>query len=407
VETGESVVLMPHTGTGQTKGLPKVRNMRKLVGVLLSGALVLGACSDGGDGGPDPADDPKGALIEAFKDLSEGDGVSMNLSIDSDEASLQALVAEDGTDLPEETAGLILDSSLTFGANNATDPAEVQMEILFELGGEEAAAIVVDGYDLYAHADVRGMLETFGEDPAVVDQQLASIPPGFEFVEQAVDNEWIHLTGLEQLMQQAEQSGQAAPNISEQQQEILNQFSQALEENSEVTEGDEDGPGTHLEASVDVKGFAQAFEEIAGELQGISGGTMGQIPSGTEDLPEGDFIIDTWVEDGTLTQVRVDVLKNAEVFAESDPVPEGVEEFGIVLGIEEFDGEVDTPDDAVEVSFEQIMGALFGAMSGGMESGSSEVQSEAGGGGTTDVCDAVAELPEDQQQAYKDICPDL
>jgi hypothetical protein len=379
--------------------------MRKVLGVLLAGALVLGACSDGGDGGPDPADDPKGALIEAFNDLSEGDGVSLTLSLDTDEESLQALASEDGAELPDETAEAIVDSSLTFGANNATEPEDAQAEILFELGGEEAAAIVLDGYDLYAHANVRYMLETFGQDPAVVDQQLANLPPGFDFVNQAVDNEWIHLTGLEQLLQQSEQGGTGGmPNLSEQQQQMFDELSQALDENSEVSEGDEEGPGTHLEAKVDIKGMARAFEDIAGQLGQLPGGAT-QIPTGTDDLPEGDFILDAWVEDGSLTQVRIDMLKNAEAIEPGEEIPEGVEEFGILLAIEEFDGEVETPDDAVEVSFEEIIGAFMGGLGG--TTGTDTGPGGGAGSGTEDICEAVAELPADQQEAYKDICPDL
>jgi hypothetical protein len=376
--------------------------MRKILGVLLAGALVLGACADSGDGGPDPADDPKGALVEAFRDLAEGEGVTMTLSLDSDEASLQALASDEGTELPEDTASLILDSSFTVSANNAENPEDAQAEVLFDLGGEEAAAIVVDGYDFYAHADVRYILETFGQDPAVIDQGLAQLPPGAEFVNQAVDNEWIHLTGLEQLAAQAEQSGGGGiPNLAEQQQQALDQLAAALEENSEVTEGDEEGPGTHLEAKVDLQGIVQAFEDIASEVGGGLPGT--ELPTdASADVPEGDFILDAWVEDGSLTQLRIDVLKNAEAL-EAEDVPEGVEEFGILLGIEEFDGEVDVPDDAVEVSFEDIIGMMMGGAFGstGTESGSTAP------GGTDDVCAAVAELPKAQQEAYKDICPDL
>lgn len=373
--------------------------MRKILGVLLAGALVLGACAGDGDGGPDPADDPKGALIDAFRDLSEGDGISMTLSLDSDEASLQALASDEGTELPEDTASLILDSSFTFGANNAENPEDAQAEVLFDLGGEEAAAIVVDGYDLYAHADVPYILETFGQDPAVVDQALGQLPPGMEFLNQAVENEWIHLTGLEQLAQQAEASGgSGVPNIAEQQQKALDQLSAALDENSEVTEGDEEGPGTHLEAKVDIQGIVQAFEDVASDLGGGMTGT--EIP--TSDVPEGEFILDAWVEDGALTQLRIDVIENAEAL-EAEDVPEGVEEFGIMLGIEEFDGEVDVPDDAVEISFDQIVGMLMG----GLGSTGTDTSTGGGAGSTEDVCAAVAELPEAQQEAYKDICPDL
>lgn len=372
--------------------------MRKFVGALLAGALVMGACGgDSGDGGPDPADDPKAALIEAFEDLGEGEGRSITFSLSSDEESLQTMFEESDQEVPENTAEIVLDSSLTVAANSAETIEEVQVEILVEIGGEEAAAILMDGYELYAHADVRYLAETFGQDPALIDQQLATLPAGMEFVEQAVDNEWIHLTGLQGFAEQAGVQEQI-PNLADEQTKLVEQLSTSLDENSEVTEGDEDGPGTHLEATVDAQAFAQDVEEISSEL---SGGA--EMPS-TEGAPEGDIIIDTWVEDGTLTQIKFDFIKNAEALGEGEDIPDGVEEFAILIELEEFDGEVDTPDDAVEVSIQEIMGAFMGAAMGGMEGtdGETDTATEAG-----DVCDTIADLPAEQQEAYKDICPDL
>lgn len=376
--------------------------MRKILGVLLAGALVVGACSDGGDGGPDPSENPKEALIEAFEDFGEGDGLSVKLSVASDEESLSAAFAE-GDDVPPEMAETVLDSSITIAGNNAETPEDAKAEIIFELAGEEAAEMSIDGYDLYLRADVPYILETFGQDPAVIDQQLSTLPEGMDFVEQAVDNEWIHLTGLEQLAQQAEASGGSSgiPNISEEQQKAVEQLSQTMEQNSEVVEGDEDGPGTHLEVTVDLQAFLEDFEEVAAGLGQMPGGEGLDEMSGGSDVPEGDLIVDAWVEDGSLTQIEFDLIKNAEALGEDGDMPEGVEELGLLLEFDEFDGDVEAPDDAVDVSFEEILGAMmggFGAMGG---------ETETSAPGAADPCEAIADLPANQQEAYKDICPDL
>ena len=379
--------------------------MQKVLGTLLAVALVAGACGgDSGDGGPDPSEEPKEALIEAFEDLGEGDGVSMRFSLASDEESLQAALAEEG-DVPEDLASTILDSSITFAGGAGDDPEEAKAEVIFELDGEEAAAIVVDGYDIYAHADIPYMMETFGEDPAALDDALSEVPPGFDFVDEAIDNQWIHLTGLEQLAQQAEASGQSAgvPNVSEQQKEIVDKLGQSLDQNATVSEGDEDGPGTHLEARLDMRAFAQDFQELSSQLAQIpGGGGLDQMPSSGEDIPEGDFILDAWVDDGRLTQVELDFIKNAETLGEGEDLPEGVEELGLLIELEEFDGDVDVPDDAVEVSFEQIFTALLG--SAGMAGTGSE---GAAPGGTEDICKEIEALPPEQQEPFKDICPGI
>lgn len=390
--------LRPPVGSSYQGGL----NMRKLLGVLVTGALLLSAC--GGDGGPDPSEDPKGALVEAFRDLTERDGISLTLSIDSDEESLQTFLEDGGSDVPEGTAGTILDSSLSLASNNASEPEEASSELTLELGGEEAAAIVVDGYDFYARADVPYIMETFGSDPGSLDQQLAQVPPGFDFLEQAVDGEWIHLTGLQQFVEQAAKSGQAgqiAPNPGEQQKKMLEGLARILEENSEVSEGDEEGPGTHLEAKLDLRSFAQEFQGIIGQLSMVPGAGQ-ELPAPPSDLPEGDLILDAWVDDGALTQVELDLLKNAEALGEGEPAAEGVGDLGLLVTFEDFDGDVDPPDDAIEVSVQDILGTMMGGLgrSGGTGGGS-------GQGQVGDICKEVSELPAQQQEPFKEICPDI
>jgi hypothetical protein len=376
--------------------------MRKLLSVIAAGALVLSACGGSGDGGPDPSDEPEAALIEALEDLGE-EGFSMTLSLNSDTESLSALAADSGDAIPEDLSDTILDSSITFGSNAEQDPAEAQAEVTFELGGENAVEFLVDGYDVYGHADVAYIMETFGEDPAQLEQGLASIPPGFEWIEQAANGEWIHLTGLEEFQKQMEQSGQLSGDLTEQQKKAVDELVRALEENSEVTEGDEEGPGTHLEAKVNMQGIVQSFQSLVGDLTGVTGAA--DLPSST-DVPTGDLLVDAWVDEGTLTQMEFDILKNAELFGEEDPIPEGVEEFGVLLVFEDFGGDVDPPDDAVEVSFQEIFSAMLGAVPAFGES--VESGSGAGGGGTSvDPCEEVAKLPAEQQEPFKDICPDL
>ena len=67
--------------------------MKKLLSLVAALALVGGAC--GGSSGPDPADDPKGALVSAFENL-EGESSTFVFTIVSTPESLDALASQDG-----------------------------------------------------------------------------------------------------------------------------------------------------------------------------------------------------------------------------------------------------------------------------------------------------------------------
>lgn len=374
--------------------------MRKILVSAAAALLLLAACGDDG-GGPDPADDPKGALTNALEAMNDYEGVTMTMSLDSDTDSLVAV--SEGS-LTDEQAQQILDSSLTITSKSAEDPADAQAEVVVNIAGNETAVEMkfVDS-TLFARADVAGIMETFGQDTSQLDafEQQASGRPGFEFVGPALDGEWIAMTGFEQAFQQFGATESAEP--TEAQKKALESFTTALEDAADVESGDLEGPGDHIAASVQLREVYDSFTELAGQL-GAAGTTP--MPPASE-VPDETLRIDTWVDDGRLTQVSLDFKQFGE-FEGAEPIPEGTEKLALVLGLEEFTGDVTAPEDAAEVDLNQLMQGFLGAGGGVTETGGDTQSTDA-------LCDQLeAQLKGQPQEVvdqfvaqYGQQCPDL
>ncbi|MEO8322692.1 MAG: hypothetical protein ABI571_00975, partial [Actinomycetota bacterium] len=221
--------------------------MRKIFGLVLALALVAGAC--GGDSGPGPAEDPQGALQAALDRLGEYEGVTLGLSIAADTGSLVAL--SEG-DLTEDNAQQVIDSSITVSAKQSGD-AGSQFEMSANIAGiDNAVELKTVDNTFYLRADVQGLAGAFGADTSQLDAfaQQAGAAPGFEFVGPALQGEWIGITGIDAAMEQF--TGQQA-TPSEADQEAIKKLTDALGDAAEVTEGDKDGPGDNLVATVNLR----------------------------------------------------------------------------------------------------------------------------------------------------------
>jgi hypothetical protein len=375
--------------------------MRKLLISAIAAALLLGACG-GDDGGPDPADDPKGALTNAVEALNDYEGVTMTMSVDSDTDSLVAL--SEGS-LSDDQAQQILDSGLTITSKSAEDPADAQAEIAVDIAGNDGAVEMkfVDN-TFYARADVSGIMETLGQDSSQLDawEQQASSQPGFDFVGPALHGEWIAMKGFEQAFQQF--GGAQASEPTEAQKKAIETFTAALQDSANVETGDLEGPGQNIVATVPLRDVYDNFVDLAGEL-GASATTP--MPPASE-VPNEDLRIDTWVEDGRLTQVALDFKQFAN-YEGADPIPEGADKFALILGLEEFTGDVQAPEDATEVDLSQVMQSFLGTGVGTNTAPGSTT-------GTSDeLCNELkAQLqgqPQDVVDQFKDLygaqCPDL
>ncbi|MDQ3954961.1 MAG: hypothetical protein M3285_05360, partial [Actinomycetota bacterium] len=301
--------------------------MRKRVMWLLVPALLLGACSDGG--GTTSDEDAADVLAAAFEATGEEEATTLTLSLASTTESLTA-----AGELTEEQADLILGSQLVISGVKADDPADASARVALEVPDTDGFELLVDGTDLYLRADVEGLASAVGEDTSQIDAFVQR--SGADFLQAAVDGEFLKFEGADQL---AGQLGTDPGQISEQQQQLLEQFGNALKQDAEVSSEGEDDVGEHFTVSVPLRKLYQRFLEFASQ----AGAPLppGSLPPESE-IPEGDLTADVWVADDKVAQFELDFLQFAK-FEEGEEVPEGVDEMGLRIALSYEAEEVSPP----------------------------------------------------------------
>jgi hypothetical protein len=363
--------------------------MKKLISLSASLLLLATACAGNEVGGS-----PKESLSAAIENLTELDGLEMVFTVQSTADSIAALDESEENALSEEDAQRILDSSITVKTRGQT-PEEAQAEFVVNIAGEDDIEMRFLDQIFYVRADVRGLIETFGGDASGLDQfeQQASAA-GVTFVKPAIDGEWIGFEGLKELAQQQGFPTAQAPN----QDALVRAFRTAVNEEAEVTQGDQEGPGTHLVADLPVR---EIYERMVPEIRKLLAGFPGaELPPASE-IPDESVRVDTWVDDDQLKQIRLDILQFAE-FAD-EPVPEGVDELALQVTIDEFDDEVEAPEDAVTLTPQQIQQAI-GAFFSGMATGS---QTDEAVPLQPSDCEALEQAPPEVQKQFERQCQNL
>lgn len=339
---------------------------RRFTAVLLAGALLAGACSEGGGGSEDVAENPKQALVDAFEALSEYEGIEMVMSIEADADDLAS------DDLPIEQAEQVVESSITVRGKQATTPEDQQFEFVVNVGGnEDAVELKGVGESIYLRADVRELVEAFGGSAAEIDaavQQASGF--GLDFVEPLVDGEWVGIEGLNDL---AEQFGVTVPTPDPEQADALaKRLTAVFEENADVSSEGSDDTGDHLLVRVPLKEFARETFDVLQEASGLPAEALPQ--DDLDQIPDDTVMpVDVWIDDGAVVQLEVDFVRFAQEFGEE--VPEGIEQLAMRFTFEEFTDEVEAPSDFVEVDLQEILQGIFGAgLTGGEDSSAGTIE---------------------------------
>ncbi|MEA2447320.1 MAG: hypothetical protein QOK47_957 [Actinomycetota bacterium] len=369
--------------------------MKKLLSLVAALALLGAACGGSGDG-PDPAEDPKGALVSAFEGL-QGGSRTIVFTVESTPESLNALASTNGgAGMTPEDSQKILDSSLTVSAEGEGEDAKAQ--VLVNIAGNEGAVEMrVIGKDFYLRADVRGLMEQFGVDTSQLDTVAAQAETqGLTFVGPAIDGEWLGIKGLQDSLGQLT-GGAATPSMDQQQ--IINDITEAVKSKATVTEEGTDDVGTHLKVALPIRDL---YTELSGSLQQLSGSIPGaELPDPSE-IPDEDVNLDVWVDGGDLKQVEIDFLQFAELAGEA--VPDGVDQLAFRIAFTEFSGDTSVPEGAVEVDPSVIFQSLLGGL-GGMpgSTGGTAVP----GGDTGFDCSQLEGAPKDVKKQFQDLCPGI
>jgi len=358
--------------------------VRRTLFFLLATALIFGACNESGGGGGDAAEDPQAALSSAVGALGESDGIATTFTIES---TVESLAAASEGDMTEEDAQKILDSSIFFRAKGET-PETGQAEIVVDVAGNLVEMRVLED-TLYLRADVRDLVDEFEGNQAEVDEFVATAPPGFEFAGPLAEGEWIAIEGAKEFGQQM---GAPSPD-DELQKQFADSLQTAVEDNSEVTSEGSDDQGDHVQAAVQIKPLYESLQKTFGSLN-VPGAAL---PEAT-DIPDETLLVDFWIQDDQLSQIQIDVTQFREW--EGAEMPEGVEELVLNVDLEENTDEVEVPEAAANVDFQQLIQGFFGGMTGG----STESAPAAPGG---DVCSQLVGAPPEVLEQFAEECPEL
>lgn len=318
--------------------------------LLCAAALFAGACSGGGE--EEAAENPEQAFSDALDALSEYEGVTIELSVEGDAASLAA------QDMSEEEAEKLLDSSLTLSTKGETAD-EAQAEIVVNVAGnEDAVELRVVEQSLYARFEVRDLVEEFGGNAAEIDATVQqATAQGFDFAQPLVDGEWIGVENIDQIAEQI--TGQPLPTPDPEEAEaVAGQLARIFEQNASVTSEGTDDVGAHLVVSVPLR---DTLRESLDALQGLSGAPAGALPSDAlQEVPDASIPVDAWIADGRLVQIEFDVVKIGEALDE--PPPEGVEDMAVRATLDEFTEDVEAPADFTAINLQEILQTFFGGL---------------------------------------------
>ncbi|HEX2058824.1 MAG TPA: hypothetical protein VHI71_10710 [Actinomycetota bacterium] len=322
----------------------------RFAALLCAAVLLAGACSDGGE--EQAAENPEQAFSDALEALGDYEGVTIEMTVEGDAASLAA------QDMTEEEAQKLLDSSLTLSTKGGT-PEDAQAEIAVNVAGnEDAVELRVVEQSLYARVEVRDLVEEFGGNAAEIDATVQqATAQGFDFAQPLVDGEWI---GVENINELAEQfgGGQLPTPDPEEAQAVADEIARIFEQNASVTSEGSDDVGAHLVVSVPLR---ETLSESLDALQGLSGAPAGAIPGDAlQEVPDASIPVDAWISDGQLVQVEFDFVKIAEALDE--PQPEGVEDLAIRATLDEFTEDVEAPSDFTAINLQEILQSFFGGL---------------------------------------------
>lgn len=375
--------------------------MRRLGAAAIAATLVLAGCSGGS--GPEAKENPKDALLSALENVSKRDGHAITVSLDATAESVQALDSKNGeTGMTLEDAQKIVDSSVQILSKGNGEDAQV--EVVVTIAGEDDLAMKVVDQVLYLQADAEGIAETFGGDPSQLDVVARQAEAqGLDFVRPALEGQWIAIAGGEQLQQQI--GGGSTDDTAAQQEEFFKDLTQAFRETAEVEHVGTEDAGEHLAASLSVKDL---YSKVLGALRARLGSAAGftPLPAAT-DVPDETVVLDVWVEDDRVSQVAFDLAQIERVASEAEE--NAADRAALVIALDDFEDEVEPPEDAVEVEAQQLFQLLAPMMfpgAGGMGNLGGTKGGASGSSGEFD-CSQLKGAPPSILKKFADECPEL
>lgn len=357
----------------------RARTFTRLGAVLAPVALALGlvACN-----GQDAEEDPRGALRDAVMAFQDYQGVELTIGAELDEAA-RASAMEEG-EFTQEQLALLTDSVLTVRGVEGDGDQDGESEFELAVGGERVLTLrALADYELYALVDlpaIERVAESLDAGPAFQQglddfEQAAGFLGLGQVASAARDAEWIHVAGLQQMADMAEEQAPDEEELDEADlEELAREVGQRLldfleDEDVDVSHLGSDDVGERVRVTADGAQLREVAVDLIDALDDVTGiadpAGMGMGPDELRaeleaSIPDDLVVsIDAWLADGELSQVAVDVFELARA-ADAPDVPEG--EFLIAVGIADFAGPIEAPETEVTFDVFEVFGELMGGL---------------------------------------------
>jgi hypothetical protein len=337
--------------------------------VSLLAVAALALTSVGCDhGGTSVEDDPEQALREALEELADYEGIELLVQLSADDDAQAQALREDGLD--EDELELLLTASLLVRATGGDDDGRAEFVVTIDDDAVAELRVLPDT-DLYLRLDLQRLIELV-DDPEATTQldELALQAEAFglrEAVEAARAGDWIQVTGVEQMLNLFGMSPTPAEEVDDDEAERLAEELSAaavrfLDRDVDVTYVGSEDAGERVRATTDgasLSAFLEDVNRIVASSEALGGADPQDLAGDLGDLPDDATVsLDAWLQDGRLTQLALDLAA-----LDDEGTIEG--ELLLVVGVAEFTGSVDAPDEAVVVDLFGLLGGFLGGFGGG------------------------------------------
>jgi hypothetical protein len=327
-------------------------------------AVVLTGCGGGSGASSTSSKDPKAALSTGLAGLGDKDALTVTLKLDTTPEKLIGFSQESGKAsdklTPQQAQELasgsfVIETKTTDGsALSDAKSGKAAVRFAFTDNGQTLAQVEDISNVLYAQADVKTMVSTFGKAKQYDDlaTRVKSLPP---FVQAFVRGGWVSLD-LNALKALAGQFGANASPNSQQSQKLLNDIKAALTRDVTVTRVGTDSQGDHLRLTTQTRQFAQDLVQTVTSDIPAAGIAANQFKP--QDVPDHSVVLDAWVSDGALAKLSLDVVQ----FAKPGETKAG-DSLPVVLLFDRSGDDISKPADATPIQTQQLF-SMLGALTG-------------------------------------------
>jgi len=326
--------------------------------------------------GLDLDDVSRAAVQEMLAQEQASDPATPQLGPAAVERLLQArivttMATTDGTDLSEAD---ISGADLTSGAAATNVSSSVSLVV----DGDPLVELRQVAGVLYARADAAG-LETALETPGLVDglgSLTAGAPPELTDAASALaSGGWVSLDATELAAQLEQMGGQPAPAPSDDASAVAGAVQRFLDDAGAVltreVEVTENGPDAYeVTAPLDriLSGLTPALKTVVTELAASTGAPTeglaeldGGLAEAQEELAGRSVSVDVTTDDDRLSTITMDLAQLLDEQDRAEMTSSGVTGLPLVVELSQ-EGEVEAPQDAVELDLAGIMSQAMAGM---------------------------------------------